>query len=74
MEILKLYSFDETSKFDIKVESFTLSTTKDFIHAMGTMLPAHYVFNATYAWKAFGAIYFMQKNSFGIGDETECPT
>ena len=58
----------------IEVESYTLSATKDFVHAMATMPAAHYVFNVAYASKAFGAMYFMRKYLLGIDDETKCPS
>ena len=65
---------DEATTIEVKVESYTLSATKDFIHAMATMLAAHYVFNVAYASKTFGAMYFMQKYLLGIDDETKCPS
>ena len=42
---------DDATTIEVKVESYTLSATKDFIHAMATMLAAHYVFNVAYASK-----------------------
>ena len=50
---------------EVKVESYTLNTTKNFIHAMATMLAAHYAFNVAYASKIFVAIYFIQKYLLG---------
>ena len=64
---------DDATTIEVKVEMYTLST-KDFIHAMATVLAAHYVFNVTYASKTFGAMYFMQKYLLGIDDETKCPS
>ena len=58
----------------MKVESHTLSVTKDFIHTMATMLAAHYVFNVAYASKTFGTMYFTQMYLLGIDDETKCPS
>ena len=55
-------------------ESYTLSVTKDFIHAMATILAAHYVFKFAYASKPFDAMYFIQKYLLGIDDETKCPS
>ena len=54
---------------EVKAESYTLSATKDFVHAMPTMLAAQYVFNVAYASKTFGAMYFMQKYLLGIDDK-----
>ena len=65
---------DDATTIEVKVESYTLSATKDFVHAMATMLAAHYVFNVAYASKTFGAMYFMQKYLLGIDDETKCPS
>ena len=65
---------DDATKIEVKVESYTLSATKDFVHAMATMQAAHYVFNVEYASKTFGAMYFMQKYLLGIDDETKCPS
>ena len=47
--------------YEVLAESSTLSVTKEFIHAVATMLGAHYVFNVAYASKTFGAMYYMQK-------------
>ena len=71
-EISKI--IDDTTTIEVKFESYTLSSTKDFIHAMATMLAAHYVFNFAYASKTFGAMYFMQKYFLGIDDEMKCPS
>ena len=66
---------DDATTIEMKVESYTLSETKDFIHAMATMLAAHYVFNVVYASKTVGAIYFMQKwRNETVDDETKCPS
>ena len=65
---------DDTTTIEVKVESYTLSVTKDFIHAMATMLAAHYVFSVAYASKPFGPMYFIQKYLLGIDDETKCPS
>ena len=59
---------DDATTIEVKVESYTLSATKDFVHAMATMLAARYVFNVAYASKILGAIYFMQKYLLGIDD------
>ena len=61
---------DDATTIEVKVESYTLSAIKDFVHTMATMLAAQYVFNVVYASKIFGAMYFMQ----GIVDETKCPS
>ena len=39
---------DDATTIEVKVESYILSATKDFIHAMATILAAHYVFNVAY--------------------------
>ena len=65
---------DDATTIEVKVESYTLSATKDFVHAMATMLAAHYVFSVAYASENFGAMYFMQKYLLGIDDETKCPS
>ena len=65
---------DEATTIEVKVESYTLSATKDFIHATTAMLAAHYLFNVAYASKTFGAMYFMQTYLLGIDDETKCPS
>ena len=65
---------DDATTIEVKVELYTLSATKDFIHAMATVLAAHYVFNVAYALKTFGAMHFMQKYLLGIDDETKCPS
>ena len=52
---------DDATTIEVKVESYTLRTTRDLVHAMATMLAAHYVFNVAYASKTFGAMYFIQK-------------
>ena len=63
---------NDATTIKVKVESYTLSATKDFIHTMATMLAANYVFNVAYASKTFGAMYFMQRYLLGIDDETKC--
>ena len=65
---------DDATTIEVKVESYTLSATKDFVHAMATVIAAHYVFNVAYALKTFGAMHFMQKYLLGIDDETKCPS
>ena len=65
---------DDATTIEVKVESYTLSATKDFIHATTAMLAAHYLFNVAYASKTFGAMYFMQTYLLGIDDETKCPS
>ena len=71
-EIGKIIS--DATTIEVKVKSYTLSATKDFVHAMATMLAAHCVFNVAYASKTFGAMYFLQKYLLGIDDETKCPS
>ena len=64
----------DSTTIEVKVKWYALCATKDFIHAMATMLAAHYVFNVAYALKTFGAMYFMQKYLLGIDNETKCPS
>ena len=64
---------DDATTIEVKVELYTLSATKNFVHAMATMQVAHYEFNVAYASKTFGRIYFMQKYLLGIENETKFP-
>ena len=65
---------DDATSIEMKVESYTLSASKDFVRAIATILAAHYVFNVAYASKSFGAMYFMQKYLLEIDDDTKCPS
>ena len=49
---------DNATTIKVKVESYTLSATKDFIYTMATMLAAHYVFN----YRASGEIFGLKKS------------
>lgn len=61
---------DNATTFEVKVESYTLITTKNFIHAVAIILTVHIVFNIAYALKNFGGMSFMQKYLLDIDDET----
>ena len=61
---------DNATTFEVKVESYTLITTKNFIHAVAIILTVHIVFNIVYALKNFGGMSFMQKYLLDIDDET----
>ena len=65
---------EDATTIEVKMESYTLSTAKNFIHARATTLAAHYVFNAACTSKTFGAMYFMQNYVLGIDDEIKSPS
>lgn len=52
---------DNATTFEVKVDSYTLITTKNFIHAVAMILTVHIVFNITYALKIFWRNVFYAK-------------
>ena len=65
--------FEESTEYELKVETFTLACGKNFIEMFGLMLVSFYVFNVEYPKKLEGSPMFLQKFLLGIGDETKTP-
>lgn len=52
---------DNATTFEVKVDSYTLITTKNFIHTVAMILTVHIVFNIAYALKIFWRNVFYAK-------------
>ena len=65
--------FEESTEYELKVETFTLAHGQNFIEIFGLMLASFYIFNVEYPKKLEGSLMFLQKFLLGIGDETKTP-
>ena len=65
--------FEESTEYELKVETFTLARGQNFIEMFGLMLASFYIFNVEYPKKLEGSLMFLQKFLLGIGDETKTP-
>ena len=64
---------EENTSYNIMVERFRLTNTKDFIKAFGVLMASFYVFNLEYIKKAEGSFIFVQKLLLIINDKQKIP-
>ena len=65
--------FEESTEYELKVETFTLARGQNFIEIFRLMLASFYIFIVEYPKKLEGSLMFLQKFILGIGDETKTP-
>ena len=65
--------FEESTEYELKVETFTLARGQNFIEIFRLMLASFYIFIVEYPKKLEGSLMFLQKFILGIGNETKTP-
>ena len=65
--------FEESSEYELKVATFTLTRGQNFIEMFSLMLASFYIFNVEYPKKLEGSLMFLQKFLLGMGDEIKTP-
>ena len=55
--------FDESTKYELKVETFTLACGQNFIEIFSLILALFYTFNVQYQKKLEGSLFLQNKNT-----------